>query len=225
MDVLDAIKVRHSVRSYTDRKIEGEILDKLKSAIKDCNQKGKLNIQLCLNEPKAFSGMMARYGKFDNVKNYLALVGKRGPDLEEKCGYYGERIVIKAAQLGLNTCWVANSYKKGSAEAIVNSGEKLLMLIVVGYGANQGQKHRVKQISELCETPGNMPYWFKRGMEAAQLAPTSMNQQRFKFILDEDGRTVIARAGNGFYAKTDLGIAKCHFEMGAGKGDWSWATL
>ena len=41
-----------------------------------------------------------------------------------------------------------------------------------------------------------------------------MNQQKFVFSLD--GNVVRAEAGTGFYSKIDLGIAKYHFELGAG---------
>jgi hypothetical protein len=125
MDLLEAIKARHSVRKYTDKKIDGEILSQLKNTIDDCNSNSGLNIQLCLNEPEAFSSLLAKYGKFKNVKNYIALVGKKDSQLEEKLGYYGEKIVIKAQQLGLNTCWVGVSYSKGKCVAEIKSGEKL----------------------------------------------------------------------------------------------------
>lgn len=112
MNLLEAIQKRHSVRTYTDKKITGIIKDELLSCINKCNQEGNLNIQLVSDEPKAFDSMMAHYGKFKNVNNYIALIGKNEPDLDEKCGYYGEKIVLKAQQLGLNTCWVAMTYKK-----------------------------------------------------------------------------------------------------------------
>ena len=57
-------------------------------------------------------------------------------------------------------------------------------------------------------------------MEAALLAPTAINQQKFHFTLDGD--TVRAKAGLGPCAKIDLGIVKCHFEIGAQDGDWKW---
>ena len=91
-------------------------------------------MQLILNEPKAFSGLMAHYGKFSGVKNYIALIGKKGNDLDEKCGYYGEKIVLKVQQLGLNTCWVAMTYSKVKTGFKINNGEKLCVVIVVGYG-------------------------------------------------------------------------------------------
>jgi len=214
MDLLEAIKARHSVRSYMDKKIEGEALDQLQKTIDECNSKSGLNIQLCLNEPEAFSNFMAKYGNFKNVKNYIALIGKNDSQLEEKIGYYGEMIVLKAQQLGMNTCWVAMTYNKKKCAAKVNADEKLLMVLSLGYGENGGVLHKSKPIEKISSVKGDMPDWFMKGMEAVQLAPTAMNQQKFLFELD--GNTVKTSAGSGFYTKVDLGIAKYHFEIGSG---------
>ena len=61
----------------------------------------------------------------------------------------------------------------------------------------------------------------KKGVEAALLAPTAVNQQ--KFYLTLDGNKVKAKAGLGPCAKMDLGIVKYHFELGAGKENFEWA--
>jgi nitroreductase len=222
MELQQAMEMRHSVRRYTDRKIEGEVLERLQQAIAEANRDSGLNIQLCLNEPDAFSGAMARYGKFHNAVNYLAFTGKKDRDLDEKCGYYGEKIVLRAQQLGLNTCWVAASYSKGKSAAVIKPGEKLLLVISIGYGENNGVARKTKTTAQLCRTDGTMPEWFLRGVQAAQLAPTAMNQQKFRFELD--GQTVKAVASLGPYTKVDLGIAKYHFELGAGEAaEWQWA--
>lgn len=220
MDLLQAIENRHSVRSYTEKRIEGETLAELQQLVAQCNAEGRLNIQLCINEPDAFSGIMAKYGKFSNVRNYIALVGKKSSDLDEKCGYYGERLVLEAQCLGLNTCWVGASYRKGKAAVKLPDGQKLVMVIAIGYGQSPGSGHRVKPIEDLCIVNGPMPEWFRKGVEAAQLAPTAMNQQKFRFQLS--GNNVRALTGVGFYTKLDLGIAKYHFELGAGMGGWHW---
>lgn len=223
MDIFEAMKTRHSVRSYTDRKIEGDTLNALQQLIAVCNQESGLHIQLCLNEPTAFTGMMAHYGKFRNVNNYIALVGKKDGALEETCGYYGEKIVLEAQRLGLNTCWVALTFRKGKSKHAVqiDPGEKLLMVISIGYGETSGVARKTKSVEELSRVAGTMPDWFRSGMEAAQLAPTATNQQKFVFTLN--GSTVSATAGSGFYTKVDLGIAKYHFEIGAGTDGWKWA--
>jgi nitroreductase len=223
MDLLEAIKSRNSVRSYTEKKFDGETLEQLKKTVDECNSTKGLHIQLCLNEPEVFSGFLAKYGKFKNVNSYIALVGKKDNQLEENLGYYGEKIVLKAQQLGLNTCWIGLSYSKGKSGAEIKHGEKLLMVISVGFGETNGVSHKTKPIEKLCTVNGNMPDWFKNGMEAVQLAPTAMNQQKFHFELK--GNVVKTTAGLGFYTKVDLGIAKYHFEIGAGKNGWEWSPV
>ena len=215
MEIIDAIKKRRSVRQYEDRAIEEDILAQLKEEIDACNDESGLHIQLVTNEPKAFSGFMAHYGKFSGVTNYIALVGKKSKNLDELCGYYGERIVLKAQRLGLNTCWVALTYKKVPSAFTVDKGEKLAVVISLGYGKNQGFPRKSKSVKDVSNVSENTPEWFKKGVEMALLAPTAVNQQKFKLIY-ADGK-VTAKAGLGFYAKMDLGIAKYHFEIGSGK--------
>lgn len=223
MDTIEALKARHSVRRYKDKKIEGETLEKFTQAIDECNKESGLNIQLFVDEPTAFTGMMAHYGKFTGVRNYIALVGKKGRELEERCGYYGEKLVIEAQKLGMNTCWVAMTFSKSKSKEFIKiqPREKLLMVIAIGYGETDGTAHKGKTMQDVSKTTGITPEWFKKGIEAVLLAPTAMNQQKFTFSLS--GNTVKAAAGRGFYTETDLGIAKYHFELGAGNTGWKWA--
>ena len=220
MDLMEAIKARHSVRQYTDRALEKEVIEELQSEIDACNRESGLHIQLVTNEPKAFDGFMAHYGKFSGVRNYIALIGKKGPDLEETCGYYGERLVLKAQQLGLNTCWVAMTYNKIKTAFTIDSGEKLCIVIALGYGKTQGNSHKVKSIAEVTKGSESLPEWYQAGIGAALLAPTAMNQQKFTFTLS--GNRVSVKAGLGFYVKIDLGIVKYHFEAGAGTEHFVW---
>lgn len=146
---MKVMEERHSVRSFEDRAIDGGVKEELLAFISQCNQESGLHMQLITDEPRAFDGFMAHYGKFFGVRNYIALVGKKGNDLEEKCGYHGERVVLKAQELGLNTCWVALTYSKVKNAFHIGEGEKLCCVL-------------------------------------------------------------------------DLGIVKCHFEMGAGSSGWNW---
>lgn len=220
MNLTEAIKSRHSVRRYEDAAIDTEALRELQAEIEACNEEGNLHIQLVVNEPEAFSGFMAHYGKFSGVMNYIALIGKKHEKLDELCGYYGERLVLKAQQLGLNTCWVALTYKKVSGVFEIADGEKLTAVIAIGYGKDQGTEHKSKTAENVSNISAQSPEWFRSGVEAALLAPTAMNQQ--KFNLTHDGNKVKARAGRGFYTKMDLGIVKYHFEIGAGIENFYW---
>lgn len=156
---------------------------------------------------------MAHDGKFSGAKNYFAMVGPKGAGLDEICGYYGERLVLKAQALGFNSCWVAMTYSKIPGAFQIGSGEKLAVVIALGYGKTQGVPHKSKPLSAVSNAGSSTPDWFKAGVEAALLAPTAMNQQKFTFTY-ADGK-VSAKAGVGFYAKIDLGIVKYHFKLGA----------
>lgn len=220
IDLTQAMEQRHAVRSYEDRPIAPEAREALQACTAQCNRESGLHIQLVLDEPKGFGGLLAHYGKFSGVKNYIALIGKKSPDLEEACGYYGEKLVLRAQQLGLNTCWVAMTYSKVPSAFSAGEGEKLCAVIAVGYGKTQGSGHRVKSLREVTEGEPPFPEWFVSGVEAALLAPTAMNQQKFRFALQ--GNRVSATAGSGFYTKLDLGIVKYHFAMGAGADAFTW---
>ena len=219
MDMRKAMHARHSVRSYTGKPIEGETLEALEKLIDACNRESGLHIQLVRNEPMAFDTAIARYGMFSGVKNYLAMVGKKGPKLSELCGYYGEKLVLTAQTLGLNTCWVGATFKKIPDVFRIERGEKLIIVIAIGYGETQGVAHKSKTAAEVSKAE-DAPEWFTNGVEAALLAPTAINQQKFLFLLQ--GEKVSAKAGFGPFSKVDLGIAKYHFELGSGKDASIW---
>ena len=190
---------------YSDKKIEGDVKSKLNKYVASINEESGLSMQIFYNEPNCFNSMLAHYGKFSNVKNYIAIVGKK--EEQEKSGYYGEKLVLKCQELGLNTCWVALTHGKVNVQT--KPQQKLLILIALGYGTNTGVAHKSKPIKELCKEDA-YPEWFMKGMEAVSLAPTAMNQQKFLFEM-KNGQ-VYAKALRGFYSKIDLGIVKYHFE-------------
>jgi len=209
--MIDVIRSRHSVRQYKDDVIEEEkrlILDNL---INECNKESGLNIQACYDEVEAFNTFMAHYGRFKNVKNYIAIVGKK--DTGEQVGYYGEKLVLKAQELGLNTCWVALTYGKSKVKVNVNENEKIICVIALGYGVNQGFPRKSKEVKDV--VVGDVPTWAIEGVEACLLAPTAINQQKFKIIFEGD-KVSIVKKGLGFYTDVDLGIVKYHFEAVTG---------
>lgn len=222
MTIQEAIESRHSVRAYTSQPLTGEAVRELREKIAELNGEGRLNIQLILNEPKAFQGVLARYGKFRKVNNYIVMVGKKADDLDERVGYYGEQLVLFAQTLGLNTCWVGLSYSKVPSTYVLNDDEKIACYIAIGYGETQGVSHKIKTIGQVSNATDKTPVWFEKGVKAALLAPTAVNQQKFSFeYLGEENNHHQVKARRGFsvigYTQMDLGIAKCHFEIGAGK--------
>ena len=227
MTIQEAIEARHSVRTYKDLPLSEEIVKLLEDELVKLNNEGQLHIQLICNEPKAFKGTMAKYGKFRNANNYIVMAGKKADDLDERIGYYGEHIVLLAQTLGLNTCWVGLSYSKVPGTYVLDEGEKIACYIAIGYGETQGSGHKIKTVEQVSNASDITPSWFKKGVEAALLAPTAVNQQKFSFeYVGMSNNRHQVRAKKGFsmigYTQMDLGIAKYHFEIGAGKVNFEW---
>ena len=227
MTLQEAIEARHSVRAYKNEPLTEDVVKVLEEQIVLLNREGNLHMQLILNEPKAFQGTMAKYGKFRNANNYIVMAGKKAEDLDERIGYFGEHLVLLAQTLGLNTCWVGLSYSKVPGTYELSEDEKIGCYIAIGYGETQGVSHKIKTVEQVSNASDITPSWFKRGVEAALLAPTAVNQQKFSFEYAgmSNNRHQI-RAKKGFsiigYTQMDLGIAKYHFEIGAGDENFDW---
>lgn len=214
MTDLQAIQERHSVRSYQNRPIEADKAQALKAYLDELNAAYDLHMQYIEPAGTVFSSFASKFTGFKGVPAYIAMVGRRRENFDELCGYVGEHAVLFAQKLGLNTCW-AGIFRRKSVTADIGEGEKLMLVIAVGYGVNQGHRRRPKKFEEVTDVKG-APDWFCRGIEAALLAPTAINQQKFFFTLDGD-RPSAAVSANGPFVRLDLGIVKYHFEVGSGR--------
>ena len=216
MDILQGIEKRHSVRVYKDEPIAEDVRQKLNTFVEDCVKDSGLTIKVVYDDPEIFDSRLAHYGNFKNANNLIILAGDKNNDNDEKCGYYGEKIVLYAQTLGLNTCWAALTFSRGKVRKMLDEGDRLCVVIAFGYGENDGAERKSKSIEEVVASKGDMPDWFKKGVEAALLAPTAVNQQKFKFGI-KDGEPVAVVSGRGPCVKVDLGIAKYHFEVASGR--------
>ena len=219
LDLMQAMTERHSVRRYTDEPLKQIHIDLLNQEIEKINKESGITFSLVTNEPTAFTGKLASYGHFSGCTDYIIAVGPKNK--EEQVGYYGEKLVLFAQSIGVNSCWVALTYNKSKIKLCLTSGEKFYIVISLGYGVHQGRPHTNKPLEKLCSCKGEMPQWFKNAMDCVLLAPTAINQQKFYFQL-KDNNVVKAKALFGPHSKMDLGIAKYHFELGANDTAFRW---
>lgn len=216
------------MRKYTGDPIPESVLTALREKIDEVNRIGNLHVQLVTDEPKSFSGLMA-YGAFSGVNSYLVMAGKKDDSLDERIGYYGEQLVLLAQTLGLNSCWAGASYKRIPGTYVLEDDEKIGCYIAIGFGINQGNSHKIKARGDVSNASDLTPAWFNKGVDAALLAPTAVNQQKFYFEYlgkKGDGKPKVSAKPTFSmigYAKMDLGIAKYHFEVAAGKENFQWA--
>ncbi len=209
----EAILKRHSVRNYEDRQIDEETKNLIRQKITELNEIGSLNLQFIEDAGKTYNKMLNRAMGLASAPSVIACVGKEADDLDERVGYYGEKLVLYLTQLGLNTCW-AGTFNRKNIGAQVADDERLVISIAVGYGKDQGNPHKSKTAEQVTSGKADRPEWFNNGVEMALLAPTAVNQQKFTIILNDDD-SVEFKDNGGFYSRVDLGIVKCHFEIGA----------
>jgi len=223
MDLIKAMYARHAVRHYNGKPLNAKDKKQLQDFIKKINKENNLNIQLVTNEKKAFDGGKAARCNFTGCVNWIALIGPKSKNLDEKLGYWGEAIVLFAQAIGLNTCWVRSTYNDQPNKYKVKQGEELRCLISIGYGTTQGHQHESKKFSDVVRKPKKITYpkWFVKGVKYALLAPTGINQQGFTFSLKND--CIVKVKNNSFCKGLDLGIVKYHFELAAKAYEFKWA--
>ena len=223
MSRMDTIRARHSVREYDGRAPEGEALVALQEVIGEFVRDSGLNIQLVTDNPETVE-VVARFGLVHGAIANIAFVTANGAADDEAIGFWGQKIVLAAQEAGLNTCWVALCSRRKN-KAVLSTGEKVRLVIAVGYGKTQGVERKTKTVEELATVEcADAPAWFALAMEAAQLAPTAMNNQNFHVVLHADAKTVSITAPKGRWNIVDLGIVKRNFKEAADElgANWCW---
>ncbi len=215
MTDLEAIYERHSVRQYKPDRIEEDKVKELKSKIDELNLEGDLHLQLIEDAGKTYNRLINRASGLGSAPSVIACVGKDSEDLDRRVGYYGEKLVLFAQTLGLNTCWTG-TFNRKNTEADIPEGYRLVICIAIGYGKDGGRVRKSKNASQVSEAAGERPEWFDKGVEAALLAPTAINQQKFMIRLGVDDKVEFIDKG-GVLSQVDIGIVKCHFEIGSGR--------
>ncbi len=211
MTELEAVYERHSVRSYLDKKLSPETAGMLRDELNECNERGRLHLQLLEDAGGTFSRLLTRVAGLGSAPAAIACAGPGDGALEERIGYWGERAVLFAQRAGLNTCWAGTFSAKNTPVSLLE-GERLVLVIAVGYGADRGKPHRSKGAEQVSFAGDSAPPWFREGVRLALLAPTAINQQKFFFTLNRDG-SVLSEERKGPFSRVDLGIARYHFDL------------
>lgn len=234
MNFKHEIEIRVSRRKYLPTTIDTTLVEKITKSINEYNQKENLNMQLVLNNGEAFNDFKKSYGLISGAQNYIALVGKqRDENSKEKLGYYGELLILEATKMGLGTCWVGGTFDKEACACEVNSDERLDCIIAIGnIEKNLSIKENLirkashfksKPVKELYKSDVTPPNRFMDGIAFVQKAPSAINKMPYIFQYS-NGTTSVSITGTTGYESIDLGIAKLHFEIGAGGGNWSWGN-
>ena len=226
MNILDIMSRRTSRRTYTGEPLSQEQAADIQNLI-DQNKGSGFCAYLNIGKGDPFQRFFASYGMFSHVANYVELRcdDRQNPESLERIGYFGEKLVLRATELGLGTCWIGASYDKSKCRR-PEEGETACLIALGSVPEektwkerliSKGVKRKSKSIDQMLTSDREAPEWLKRGMGAVCLAPSAMNGQPVKFLFKES-RLFAMVEKNSPYVYIDLGIAKLHFELAAGNG-------
>jgi len=236
MTILEAIDVRRSRRKYIPEPLDAEKAKQLQALAQEYSRAGDVRIELVLGDGTAFNGLRKSYGMFAGVQNYAGLIAKKDDAKAiERLGYYGELLMLHAVAMGLGTCWVGGSFDRKDCPFKISENEMVVCTITIGRTEEQnsrrerliyGVTHRkIKPVEKMfCAADADVPAWFMAGMQAVQKAPSAVNKKPVVFSYQGGEVTAAVPDSNNTGAVLDMGIAKLHFELGAGGGAWAFGN-
>ncbi|MCH5229499.1 MAG: hypothetical protein J1F12_05830 [Muribaculaceae bacterium] len=228
MDIIEAIKKRHSVRSYQEKPLSKEELELLQKAIDSSFTLfgGKLTIRLKSFDLKE-GFKPSTYGFIKGASDFF-LLGVGNDEVSAlTAGFQFEQVVLKATEMGLGTCWIAATFKGTDFERNESwpEGESLKLISPVGYPEKprlieklgrkaMGSDHRLP-ISKLFfeddfQKTLNEENEYMFSLEMLRLAPSSTNSQPWR-ILIKDNKVMFYYKPKSQVAIVDMGIGICHF--------------
>jgi len=172
---------------------------------------------------------------------YIAGKMRRAPHAEEAFGYSFEQVVLFAETLGFGTTWIAGTMNRAAFERAMelSAGEVMPCVSRLGYPAEKMSlretmmRKGVKADSRLdfeklffdgtfekplsAENAGEL----RLPLEMVRLSPSAVNGQPWRVICCGDCIHFYEKKSKGMASgtwdiqKIDMGIALCHFELGA----------
>jgi len=227
----EALVKRRSRRLYEARLISAEVFERLTVACNEFRPFDTARAVITECSKKVFKGIIGAYGRIKGAPFLIAFIGDtRDPHVKEKVGDTGEGIILEATALGLGTCWVGKSFDQviASSFAAIHEHEKVFAVSPVGYAAAEasfeeklltgfGQTHKRKPLTGLVSgmPETEWPEWIRASLLAARVAPSAVNRQPWRFLVESDSITVSVDNLNDSYGiskRLDCGIAMLHIE-------------
>lgn len=229
---LQLLQSRHSVRAFSTEEIPAPVLNKLRAeaTMTNTHEQG-MRFQIVTDDPDPFRGFSKSYGIFTNPRCYLAaVVDTATPDALERAGYFAEKFVMKAVELGLATCFVGGTYDGKQVKVQIRAGEKILFLVLFGLPLGK-TRLAARMMAGLVHLRKMQPRQFfspedaldraleqfpslRTGLQAVACAPSALNRRPVRLFVggDESAPCICAKVNPGNPRNLiDLGIAKFNY--------------
>jgi len=216
MNLLEAMRVRRSDRSFLDTPVPPETINHLLTTFAETERLNDLRLKLLPFPAKqvdaAMTGLVGSYGKIKNAPLWMIGISQDGPQYQENFGFVTERFILECTREGLGTCWVGGYFKMSVLEKAMKKevGERIVCITPLGYAAprrlaarsmramgrldNRRPLHEIvfhqqwgRSANDVLAGDAKLREMF----EMARWAPSASNMQPWIYLLDEQ-RIVLA---------------------------------
>lgn len=241
MNVREVVIKRKSIRTYKEEPISQELIQKLINYIEDVKAPFNTKIRFKIIDMDNISSdvKLGTYGVIKGTKTFICSAVEKEKGYEENLGYTFEKIILYATSLGLGTCWLGGTFKRGEFGKAVNLKENEFMPVITPVGYAKENRSLLDSLMVLTTGAKNRKDWselffdknfnnaikkeeagkFEEAFEMVRLAPSASNKQPWRIVKDGSSFHFFVCRNKG-YAKglnfdiqrLDIGIAMCHFE-------------
>lgn len=243
---MEAVKHRVSHRTFEGRPLASNVRGEIELALQHPPPAPfGVRVRLALVDTTAGDRpvRMGTYGIIRGATSFLVGAVQKGEHAEEDFGFVMEWAILRATSLGLGTCWLGGTLRRGEFAAAMGlePGEFIPAATPVGYAAER--RALVDSVTRLGARSATRKPWetlFFRGdfgtpltrddagayatvLELVRQAPSASNRQPWRIVMDRDGQAfhlfLQRTAGYGYpgvdLQRIDMGIAMCHFQLSA----------
>lgn len=242
--ITEIIKERISNRSYQGSKpLEEDLKMKLATYLKNIEGPFSTKARYKLIDIKTSEDnniKLGTYGMIRGASSFIAAVTKPEEMSLEELGYELEKFILYATSLGLGTCWLGGTFKKGEFSKAMQLNSEEILPIVTPIGYPSIKKNMLASLVRTVVGSKNRKSWqelyfdgsfdknltedqagvYAPALEMVRLGPSASNKQPWRIVKDKERFHFYLCHTKG-YAKSlgvdmqriDMGIAMCHFDL------------
>ena len=234
MITAETILTRKSVRSYDGRPIEPEALEKVKAFAAKVEDPFGIPVTFVFLDAKEH-GLSSPVLTGEPL--YAAGKVPRAPYADAAFGFAMEHLLLYAWSMGLGSVWIGGTMKREVFESAagLGAGERMPCVSPLGYPAAKRSLRETimrRGVGADSRLPGeklffrddfNTPLSTQDDLlELVRWAPSAVNKQPWRLVLREGRFHFYLKHDKGYVSevvgdlqKIDMGIALCHFVLGA----------
>lgn len=238
-DVFELVKRRYSVRNYSSRSIENDVIQKIHDYVRE-NGKGPLGSEVrfdlidATDYEQAELKKLGTYGMIRGARLYLSGLVKKSETAMEDFGYCMEKNILFATSLGLGTCWLGGALNRSTFARKMDAAENELLPAVtpIGYGEEKLTLResviRMAIRAKTRKSPEELFFdhsvdrpldlnscgQYSKALEAVRSAPSASNKQPWRIIKDTGNTYHFFMKENRLYNNAIKGIRIQNLDIG-----------